>query len=113
VTLPSVYLAYPDMAVPVRVIPVHRYDFGTNEVIDLEVVCTVSVTECRLACTEANWLEVSDDGGGSYNTVTTDVQTSYDLGAKTAGDRDAIKLRVNIASGVRRSHAHLKLGVGT
>ena len=110
---PTVFLAYPDMAVPVRRIPVHRYELGTNEVIDLEVVCTEDVSECRLSCSEANWCEVSDDGGGSYNSVTTNAQTSYDIGALVAGNRQAIKLRVNIASGVRGSYAYLNLGVGT
>ena len=112
--LPPVYVAYPSMAVPLRCIPIYRYSLGTDYVIDLDVVATQSLaTDVRMACDHASWLEVSSDGGGSYDPLTTSAQTGVQLGPMNSGARTPIKLKVSIASGVRENFTELAFGIGT
>ena len=111
--LPPVYLAHPGMALPLRVIPVHGYELTTDYILDLEIVATQNVTDARIGCDQAGWLHVSSDGGSVYNPIPTDVEAGVQLGPMTAGDRDAIKIKVSIASGLRRKPVELYVGYGT
>lgn len=111
---PSVYLAKPDMKVPLRRIPVYDYQLAVAYVIDLDLVAVQKQSEARLACDQAGWLHVSSDGGSSYDPVSDSVQTGVDLGPLAAGDRVAIKLKVLIPAltAVRRRFVDLNIGRG-
>ena len=110
---PTVFFSLPNMSVPLRLIPIHRYKLGTEYVEDLDVVATEAVFEAKIACDQAGWLQISSDGGGSYDPLLTDASTGVDLGALGAGSRTPVKLKVSIASGVRRKFVEIIIGVGT
>lgn len=110
---PSVFLSYPNMGVPLRLIPCHHYKLGTDTVIDLDIVATATVTEAKLGCSQAGWLHVSSDGGGSYDPIPEDTTAGVNLGPLAAGARSQIKIKVSIASGIRRRFVDLNIGVGT
>ena len=111
---PTVYLAKPDMKVPIRRLPVYDYELGTEYIFDLEVVATVAVAEARLACDQAGWLHVSSDGGSSYDPIPDSAQTGVNFGPMIAGARTAIKIKVSIPAltAVRRRFVALNFGMG-
>lgn len=110
---PVVYLAHPGMSIPLRRIPVYGYKQGTEWVVDLEVVCEVATTEARLSASVAGWLQLSTDGGSSYDPIPTGAQTGLQLGPLSVG-RTAVKLKISISgASLRRRFVSLVWGVGT
>jgi hypothetical protein len=89
---------------------------GEAYTVDLEVVADgAAASSAVLACSVADWLEVSDDDGVTWTAVGTDPATGVELGPLADGERKAITLRLTIPLGtdVRTKIVELWLGTGT
>lgn len=69
----------------------------------------------RMAAGVASWLSVSLDGGSTWSPLGTDVQSGVQLGAVSAGNRIALKVKLDIPAGtsVRSRLVELPIGEGT
>jgi len=84
----------------------NSYDF------ELEVVATEAHSIALLAAEIENYLEVN--AGVSWEDVPDDVESGFDLGAFSAGERKAITLRLTVPGGtpLRTRSIEILLGMG-
>lgn len=110
----TAYLSKTSMTVPLGRIPMHGYEQDTDYVLNLDLVTDANIPEAVLIANVDGWAKVSKDGGSNYYDITTDRTTSYDLGARVAGTRLAIKIKINIASSttVRQRFLSFIIGIG-
>jgi hypothetical protein len=106
-------LMHPSGAVEWRYVALDFMRIGVSRYIDVDVVATVAHATGLLACTAADRVEVSDDGGSSYTPLGVDVTNGFALGTFTPGQRKALKLKVTIPVGPsREEQIGLELGEG-
>lgn len=111
----SVRLSAVGAAYEIRHLAIDWARLDTDYDLDLEVVADDAHDECRIACSLADWVDVSDDAGATWHDVPTSVQSGYDLGPVTAGDRIPITLRVHPPAATtndRLTAIELYLGTG-
>lgn len=102
-------------AYEIRHLAVDWARLDTDYELDLEVVADAAHDECRIACSKADWLDVSSDAGATWDDVPTTVQSGVDLGAVTAGQRIEITLRLRVPAATtddRLTAVELYLGTG-
>jgi hypothetical protein len=117
----SVRLVAPGSLLEVRSIPVGHYLIGGEYVVPLELLALTDAAECRIGVRDddqATWLQVSNDGGGTYVAVPaagSSAMTGPDLGPLTAGQRIAIRLKVALPgdAAVRTRAIKPVLGLGS
>jgi hypothetical protein len=84
----------------------------TDRILEVDFLAEGAHAGPTFACGVANWLLLSMDGGTIYTPVGTDVQTGIGLGAFTAGQRKAAKLKVHLPPGTWRRQARVPLYIG-
>lgn len=93
-------------------IPADFVVVGSSYDFELEVVATEAHPTALLAAEVANYLEVST--GGGFSAVPDDVESGFDLGAFSEGQRKAITLRLTVPGGtpLRSKAIEIQLGMG-
>ncbi len=109
-------LSAPDGSQEIRRLALDWVRVGQPYDVDLEVVADGEAADTALlACSEADWLEVSQDGGLNWDPVPTDPVYGVELGPFAADERREITLRLTVPPGtaVRTQLVELWLGLGT
>ena len=109
-------LSAPEGSKPLRRLALDWVRVGEAYTVDLELVADGAVASTALlACSVADWLEVSDDDGATWTAVPTDPTAGVELGPLGVDERKAITLRLTIppAMSVRTKIVELMLGTGT
>lgn len=102
-------LRAPDSAREIWRIPADFVVVGSAYDFDLEVVATEAHSTAKLGASLAGALQA--DLGGGFSAVPTDVQSGFDLGTFTAGQKKSITLRLTVPD-VRNLAIELALGIG-
>lgn len=108
-------LSAPEGSKPLRRLALDWVRVGEPYTVDLELVADgAAAPVAMLACSQAGWLEVSDDDGATWTALGTDPTAGVELGPLAADERKAITLRLTIppATSVRTQIVKLKLGTG-
>lgn len=110
----STKLVWTGTNVEARWLWVPCYVLHTVRTWDLEVWCTTAYAAgvLRLAAGVASWVSASLDGGGSYTALGTAVQSGLQLGAAAAGDRIAVRIRLDIPAGTSTLSRLVSIDVG-
>lgn len=109
-------LSAPDGSQEIRRLALDWVRVGEPYEVDLEVVADgAAAATVLLACSQADWLEVSQDGGLNWDPVPTDPTVGVELGPLAADQRREITLRLTVPVGtsVRTALVELYLGLGT
>lgn len=96
----------------IRRIPADLVVIGSPYDFDLEVVATEDHSEAKFGASVAGYLQANT--GSGFAAVPADVQSGFDLGAFSAGERKAITLRLTVplATELRNLSIELLLGIG-
>lgn len=108
-------LTAPDGAREIRRIPLdwiridQPYEFALDAVADDQAEAVA-----LLACSHADFLDVSLTGGAPFFDVPIDVQNGFDLGSFSAGERKTLtfEFRIPAATEIREDQIELYLGTG-
>ena len=90
------------------------YVLHTVRTWDLEVWCLTAYAAgaLRLAADVASWVAASLNGGSSYTALGTSVQSGMQLGAATAGQRIAVRIKLDIPAGTATLSRLVGIDVG-
>jgi hypothetical protein len=102
-------LRAPNAAFEIRRIPADFVVAGSSYDFDLEVVATEAHSTAKLGAGVAGVLQANI--GGGFAAVPADVQTGFDLGTFTAGEKKSITIRLTVPT-VRNQAIELALGTG-
>lgn len=109
----SVLLTFPSGLAEIRRVPIDHYLSGTRRSVTLELYAEAAQDTVRLAASAVGWLDVSLNGGSSWTTLGTDVESGLDVGPLTAGERLSILVAAHHSGPFRQRRIVLLIGLGT
>lgn len=102
-----------DAAFEIRRIPLDFVEIGSPYDVDLDIVATEEQLVALLSAGVAGWVEISTNGGSSWDPVPADIQSGFDLGSFTSGEKKRIRIRITVPGGTDLRTQVVDLNTGT